>query len=140
MRKILRTPLVFGVGALLLATAGGVKPSQQEGRVPVAEGPHLWYEVQSDAEDPANVIVCGTRWDAETNGPVGFVYASKDGGATWRQALEDRRTAWVTEHSCAFGSNHRAYFVSEASKVVDGWTHHELGRTSLFVSTDGGQH
>lgn len=140
MWKILRTLPVIGAAVLLLPTAVGTKRSQEEVTNPVANGPHLWYEVQSDAENPANVIVCGTRWDAETNGPVGFVYASIDGGKTWRRALEDRRTAWVTEHSCTFGSKHRAYFISEASKVIDGWTHHELGSTRLFMSTDGGQH
>jgi len=53
--------------------------------------------------------------------------------------LEDRNTTWVTEHSCAFGSNHRAYFISEASKVVDGESNHRLGTTRLYVSSDGGQ-
>ncbi|MGB2678532.1 MAG: sialidase family protein [Candidatus Acidiferrum sp.] len=31
------------------------------------------------------------------------------------------------------------YFISEASKVIDGEPHHKLGTTRIFVSSDGGQ-
>jgi hypothetical protein len=113
---------------------------QKEASNPVAAGWHPWYEVKADAENPKNLIICGTAWDAEANAPFGFVYSSTDGGLTWRAALEDRSSTWVTEHSCAFGANHRAYFVSEASKVIDGKPHHGLGTTRLFVSLDGGLH
>lgn len=106
----------------------------------VASGVHLWYEIKADPEAPSNLILCGTKWDAARNGPYGFVYASSDSGASWRVVLEDRNSAWVTEHSCAFGSQHRAYFISEASKVIDGEPHHNLGVTRLFYSADAGQH
>ena len=106
----------------------------------IADGVHLWYEVKADPQEPSNLILCGTKWDASTNGPYGFVYASSDSGSSWRAVLEDRNSAWVTEHSCAFGSQHRAYFISEASKVIDGEPHHDLGVTRLFVSTDAGKH
>jgi hypothetical protein len=106
----------------------------------IAEGVHLWYEIKADPEDSRNLIICGTKWDALTNGPYGFVYASSDSGSTWQAVLEDRNTAWVTEHSCAFGLRHRAYFISEASKVFDGQPHHNLGVTRLYVSVDAGEH
>lgn len=105
----------------------------------VSEGWHPWYEVKADPENSSNVIICGTKWDAQHNAPFGFIYASSDGGTTWRSALEDRSTTWVTEHSCAFGRGHRAYFISEASKVIDGEPHHGLGVTRLYLSSDGGQ-
>lgn len=102
-------------------------------------GWYPWYELAADPSNPKNLIVCGSRWDARHNAFSGFVYASADDGKTWRTALEDKHSAWVTEHSCAFGINGRAYFVSEASKVIDGNPHHESGTTRIFVSRDGGQ-
>ena len=106
----------------------------------IADGVHLWYEIKADPEEPSNLILCGAKWDASTNGPYGFVYASSDSGSSWRTVLEDRNSAWVSEQSCAFGFQHRAYFISEASKVIDGDSHHDLGVTRLFVSMDAGQH
>ena len=106
----------------------------------VSGGWHPWYELKADPEDPKNLIVCGTKWDASRNGPIGFVYFSSDGGQTWRSVLADKSSLWVTEHSCAFGPNHMAFFVSGISKVIDGRPHHELGRTKIFVSVDAGRH
>lgn len=104
----------------------------------VASGWHPWYETKVDPEDSQNLLLCGTKWDAQTNAPFGFVYASSDQGKSWANVLEDRSSGWVTEQSCAFGTLHRAYFISEASKVIDGTAHHELGTTRLYVSRDAG--
>lgn len=109
-------------------------------RKSIGAGWHPWYELRADPEDAKNLIVCGTKWDVPTNSPFGFVYSSSDGGSTWQLVLSDKSTAWVTEHSCAFGPNHLCYFVSGASKVFDGKPHHELGRTKIFVSVDAGRH
>lgn len=116
------------------------QPPQVEPRITVASGWHPWYEIKSDPDESKNLIICGSRWDAARNAFYGFVYASANGGETWRTALEDRETDWVSEQSCAFGRNHTAYFVSEASKVIDGENHHDRGETRVFVSMDGGQH
>src|SRR5262249_25547799 len=62
------------------------------------------------------------------------------GGREWHQVLEDKHSPWVSEQSCAFGPNHRAYFISEASFVNQGEPNHHLGTTRLFVSEDGGDH
>ena len=105
----------------------------------IGEGLHPWYEVKADPESPTNLIICGTKWDALANAPFGFVYASSDDGTTWRSVLEDRNSAWVTEQSCAFGPNHRAYFISEASKT-DVNSDPGLGVTRLYVSMDSGVH
>jgi hypothetical protein len=104
----------------------------------VASGWHPWYEIKVDPEDAQNLLLCGTKWDAHANAPFGFVYASSDQGKSWATVLEDRSSPWVTEQSCAFGTQHRAYFISEASKVIDGTAHHELGTTRLYVSRDAG--
>src|SRR5271156_3116279 len=78
-----------------------------EGTTQIAQGVHLWYEIKADPEEPKNLILCGTKWDAFANSPYGFVYASSDTGSTWQAVLEDRNSPWVTEHSCAFGLKHR---------------------------------
>jgi hypothetical protein len=128
---------------LLLSGLSASAAGQQlhlERMTPVGDGLHLWYEIKSDPESQGRLIICGTKWDALANAPFGFVYFSADAGRSWRNVLEDRSSAWVTEHSCAFGPNHRAYFVSEAAKDVEGGTNPELGTTRLFLSTDSGEH
>lgn len=142
-------PSISSVTALLLisptilALAGSVpnepKPGAQP-KVTIADGLHLWYEIKSDPEDSAKLIVCGTKWDALANTPFGFLYFSADRGQTWRNVLEDRSSTWVTEHSCAYGPHHRAYFISEAGKEIEGGASAELGTTRLFLSTDSGNH
>ena len=143
MRRALRT---LFLSALLLAAflrlscvATFAQSIRLESSNKVADGVHLSYEIKADPEEPGNLILCGTKWDAHTNSPYGFVYASFDSGQTWESVLEDRNSLWVTEQSCAFGPKHRAYFISEASKVFDGQQHHDLGTTRLFVSEDSGK-
>jgi len=111
-----------------------------EPKMAVASGLHSWYEVKVDPEDARNLIVCGSRWDINQNALFGFVYASSDAGKTWRKTLEDKSSTWVSEHSCAFGPKHMAYFISEATKVVDGKGQPHQGRMRLFTSKDAGQH
>jgi hypothetical protein len=139
-QDILKSLLAFLAALGVPAVQTWAQELRLETRTLVGNGWHNWYEVKSDPESPKNLIICGTKLDALRNTFLGVVYASSDGGTTWQAVLEDRNTAWVTEHSCAFGARHRAYFISEASKVIDGKTYHDLGTTRLYVSTDGGQH
>jgi hypothetical protein len=118
----------------------GAQELSLQAKASLGAGWHPWYEIKTDPEESKNIIVCGTKWDAELNAALGVVYASADGGMTWQTVLEDRNSTWVTEQSCAFGAKHAAYFVSEASRVIDGEPHHQLGTTRLYMSTDGGQH
>jgi hypothetical protein len=103
---------------------------------PRSGGWYPWYEVHADSVDPMKLIVCATKWNANENAFYGVLYSSPDAGRTWRTALEDRNSAWVSEHSCAFGANGKVYFVSAAAKVVDGRP--SPGRTRIFVSDDRG--
>jgi hypothetical protein len=105
---------------------------------PPGGGWYPWYEAAADPTDPNRLIVCGSKWDAKDNALYGFVFSSLDGGKSWSPALEDKNSTWVSEQSCAFGVNGKAYFVSEASKVIDGFPHHNVGTTRIFVSNDGG--
>jgi len=129
--------LVVFAGVSVRIGAQGLKVSA---KTSIGIGWHPWYEIKADPEDSRNLIICGTKWDALGNSPFGFVYATSDFGVTWHAVLEDKSSNWVTEHSCAFGQNHKAYFISEAAKIIDGHPTPELGTTRLFVSTDGGSH
>ncbi len=107
---------------------------------PPAGGQHSWYDIEADPENANNLIVCGMRWDAKDNAEHGFVYSSQDGGTTWNTALEDKRTSWVSEESCAYGVHGVAYFVAGASKIDDaGGLHHDQGTTRIYVSHDAGK-
>ena len=106
----------------------------------IADGLHLWYEIKSDPEDSSRLIVCGTKWDALANTPFGFVYSSRDRGQTWHSVLEDRSSPWVTEHSCAFGPHHRAYFISDSATRTESSASPREGIARLFLSGDGGEH
>lgn len=128
------------VSLLFVAACVSSQAQQVDQRVTIAKGWHSWYEIRTDPENSNNVVICGSKWDPLRNALYGFVYVSPDGGREWKSTFEDRETPWVSEHSCAFGQNHAVYFVSEASRVIDGETHHELGTTRLFVSKDAGLH
>lgn len=106
---------------------------------PHAGGWYPWYQVTADPTDPEKLIVCGSRWDSQDNALYGFVFSSLDGGQSWTTALEDKSSTWVSEQSCAFGVNGKAYFVSQASKVIDGSPAPEQGTTRIFVSNDAGR-
>ena len=128
------------VSLLFVAACVSSQAQQVDQRVTIAKGWHSWYEIRTDPANSNNVVICGSKWDPLRNALYGFVYVSPDGGREWKSTFEDRETPWVSEHSCAFGQNHAVYFVSEASRVIDGATHHELGTTRLFVSKDAGLH
>jgi hypothetical protein len=106
---------------------------------PSSGGWHPLYDVHADPENGSNLIICGSKWNFKDNASYGFVYSSSDGGKTWRQALEDKSSAWVSEQSCAYGTHGVAYFVADASKVIDGELHHDLGTTRIYVSQDSGK-
>ena len=129
--------LYIFVFVLLCVSRAGAQLSSP--RITVERGWHPWYELKVDPEDPTDLLLCGSRWDARENALSGFVYRSADGGKQWRVVLEDKRSSWVSEQSCAFGPHHRVYFLSEASAMDRGEPNHHLGTTRLFVSTSGGE-
>lgn len=141
--------LLAAIGMLSLPLAGrpGASRANQSNlavrwNVPITPpgGAHLnWFDLKADPEDPNNLIVCGAKRNAQKNAYFGVLYFSSDGGKSWSRALEDRGSTWVSEQSCAFGPDHTAYFISEASKVIDGIPHHSLGTTRIFVSHNAGK-
>lgn len=105
---------------------------------PAESGWHPWYEMHVDPDNANNMIMCGTKESAKDNAVYGFVYFSGNSGNTWTLALEDKSSVWVTEQSCAYGVHGVAYFVSDASKVIDEEFRHDLGTTRIYTSLDSG--
>lgn len=146
-RILRRTTLVLSCLLFLSVyqTAGSCTDNNRltlDWNVPVTapSGGHLgWYEMKADPEDTNNLIICGAKWRSQENAYYGVVYVSRDGGRIWKEALEDHNSTWVSEQSCAFGVRHTAYFISEASKVIDGVPHHDLGTTRVFTSSNAGE-
>lgn len=131
-------------GAVLWATCSAV--AAQEIRVassamasPSEGGWHVWYEAHVDPKNARNMIMCGSRLNAKENAFKTFVYYSSDGGESWMQAFLDTSADWDGEQSCAYGVQGVAYLVSDATKVINGEMHHELGKTHIYVSHDSGR-
>lgn len=139
-RKRRNVSMIAFVMAILSIASSGAQVAEIEYRSVVAAGGWFpWYELASDPADPANLIICGSRWDAGDNAFYGFVSSTTDDGRSWRTALEDKNSTWVSEQSCAFGVRDEAYFVSEASHVIDGRPYHNRGTTRIFLSRNAGQ-
>jgi hypothetical protein len=103
-------------------------------------GYHSEVMAAADPESANNLIVCGFRANPRTGSAYeGYVYQSGDGGATWREALVDSRSQWVSEESCAFGPGHQAYFASGVSNTSRGEPYHEYGNLYLYRSSDSGR-
>ena len=102
------------------------------------QGKHLWASAAPD--DPDRVIACVFESDGEQARQHSVVYVSFDGGNTWMETLDDAASDWVSEPSCALGSDNKAYFVASVSNTWNGVPHHGRGSTELFRSFDGGLH
>jgi hypothetical protein len=85
------------------------------------------------------MILCGYKSDPKDNAFYGFVYSSLDRGKTWHHVFEPKNSTFESEESCAFGTHGVAYYVSNASKVIDGELHHDQGTTRIYVSHDAGR-
>jgi hypothetical protein len=96
----------------------------------------FWGHV--DPKNSNDLIACGES-DNANNDHFSFAFASTDGGLTWRQTLADRSSRWVSEDSCAFGNDGRAYFATGSSYVHNGEPHHEYGVLHVYRSLDHGQ-
>jgi hypothetical protein len=117
-------------------------------RLPVTMSPSL-LRTSASAVDGLRVIVCAEG--EETAGPTMeytgarpwhrrtfAIYQTTDGGRTWRTAMRDTTSWWMSENSCAFGIDGTAYAAVSASNVHDGKTDHEAGVLHLWRSSDAG--
>jgi len=100
------------------------------------------YDILGADIDPRNsryMIVCGEYYVPADNAIFGYVYTTADSGRTWHRTLVDRSSEWVSEESCAYGSNGVAYFTAGESKVYYGQEHHEQGLLRIYRSADHGE-
>ena len=102
-------------------------------------GLHTQYELHVDPENPSNMMICGYRHDPKDNALYGYLYTSSDRGRTWRLALEPKNSTFESEESCAYGVHGVAYYLTNASRVIDDYPHHELGTARIYVSEDSGE-
>lgn len=134
---------VCGVG--LLWTPNRYASAQEiyvSDKVPISPADNDWNNwivIQGDPNDWRYLIACGDRWSPKTNTLSGFLYASLDGGRSWQLKVDDSSSGWVSEESCNFGPDETAYFIADASKLINGLTYHDLGQTRLYTSNDGGR-
>lgn len=96
----------------------------------------LW--AHADPSDGQHLIACGSFQYPQSSVWQGYIYSSPDSGATWQRTLLDDSTRWVTEASCAYGENGRAYFADGESDTSTGRPRHEWGHLQLFTSDDHG--
>jgi hypothetical protein len=143
---------LFGFALVLLlcdATAlrGETRTASPELDVPIAVGPaiplpidgtvlQLWVSVAPD--NPGRLLVCTFESDNAHARHISAAYVSLDAGGSWVRTLLDASSTWVSETSCASGSEGRAYFVASASDTSGGSPNHERGTTEAFRSLDGG--
>ncbi len=103
---------------------------------PAGAGEHTFTSIVADPSDRRHLIVCGYRDSPVQNSWQGFVYASHDAGATWAVALIDSSSRVVSEETCAFGPDGRAYFIAEPWDIYNNPATSEL---HLYRSPDHGQ-
>jgi hypothetical protein len=98
---------------------------------------HIWVSAAPD--DPDRLIACLEEDDSAHASRHVVAYVSLDGGNTWMTTLDDRESDWVSEASCAAGSNGSAYVGAGVSNPQRGdpLPH---GTTEIFRSFDEGLH
>jgi hypothetical protein len=96
-----------------------------------ARDPH--YELLAGAHltDPNKLMACSMVYSPRLNRTTSVVYASHDGGRTWKQTLEVEKDGLVGDPVCPFGLGDNAYFL--VLSVARG-----ASRMSLYRSTDAG--
>jgi hypothetical protein len=107
-------------------------------RVTGAEEIILYPWAHADPTDGRHLMTCGSLSYRNMKVVHAFIYSSADSGATWQRTLLDDSTRWVTEVSCTFGQEGRAYFADGESDTTTGEPRHEWGHLQLFASDDRG--
>src|SRR5260370_4722157 len=96
----------------------------------------IWAD--ADRKGGLHMIACGMLSSPQKNANYGYVYSSSDAGATWRLRVVDDASRWVSEESCTYGQDGRAYFVDGQSDTSTGLPRHEWGHLQVFISDDHG--
>jgi len=102
--------------------------------------PHYEMQIAADPTDPTRLIagslVQGDARLYESPYPINVVvYSSRDGGSSWRQALELNGRQYNNDPACAFGPDGKAYFAffgGDMFGAANTW------REPMYRSDDGG--
>jgi hypothetical protein len=65
-----------------------------------------------DSAHPGRMLACTMTLSMKSNSKSTIVYATFDGGKTWKPTLEDTRTRFVGDPTCAYGRGDTAYAVT----------------------------
>ncbi len=125
--------IAFVITSVARAQEVSVGPPVQVGLA--WHGHHEFTSIVSDPTDGRHLLICGYRSSPAQNSWQGFVYASHDGGGSWTVALVDSSSHVVSEETCSFGPEGRAYFIAEP------WDHYGNPATSplhFYRSPDRG--
>src|SRR6185503_1036794 len=81
--------------------------------------------------DGRHIVACGSDRYTRSNIWTGYVYASADGGAHWRRAMLENATKFISEESCTYAPNGRAYFAAGESDTSTGQPRHTWGHLHI---------
>jgi hypothetical protein len=96
----------------------------------------LWASASPD--DPDRLLVCTFEADSAHARLPSAAYVSLDSGNSWMRTLVDTHSDWVSETTCAAGTEGRAYFLAGVSDTSLGPARHERGSAEFYRSSDGG--
>src|SRR5262249_23491542 len=97
---------------------------------------HTEILVAADPNDPQRLLVGTMIWRSERNALSSGVYASMDGGRTWKLTLEDASSYRVWDPACSFGKNGSAFFATIPEPGPN-----RVGKDGInfYKSSDGGR-
>jgi hypothetical protein len=100
-----------------------------------AHDTHALYESYAGAHptDPQRLIACAVLFLPTRPAQTTAVYLSKDGGKTWRVALQPDDVQRTGDPVCTFGPDGSAYYVALATYQTDSDKH-----MIIYKSRDGG--
>jgi hypothetical protein len=108
--------------------------------LPVEGVPQQIFSYAATRGNPRHLLACSSEVDSRNARVSSAAYTSFDGGNTWMRTLLDTQSDWVTETTCAMGSEGRAYFAAGVSNTSHGDFDHSSGSAELYRSSDDGLH
>ena len=106
--------------------------------LPVKGIPQQFFAYSDPEDHSGKLLACAFVTDPEDARLSSSVYVSFDGGNSWMRTLLDAHSDWVSETSCAVGTEGRAYFVAGVSNTTAGALDHTTGFAELYRSSDAG--
>jgi hypothetical protein len=130
----MRERCVWGLIVWTILARGQAIDVNRPEKIGVSGPPAIWSEISAAPDDERSLIACG-MWLLPDRTAQGFLFASRDGGKTWRQTLHVKDQPFISEESCVLGFQGRAYFTAGAG---DGRSK-RFARHRLYRSLDSGK-